>query len=73
MIVSAVKGMTEFVRDGENGLTFKRGSLAELTGAIEKIVKNPKIIENFSRQADYRKTISDYVEDIELLYQEILA
>ncbi len=73
VIVSAVKGMTEFVRDGENGLTFKRGSLAELTGAIERIIKNPKIIENFSRQADYRKTISDYVEDIELLYQEILA
>jgi len=72
VIVSAVKGMTEFVRDGENGLTFKRGSLAELTDVMEKIMKNPKIIENFSQKADYRKTISDYVEEIELLYKEIL-
>ncbi len=72
VIVSAVKGMTEFVRDGENGLTFKRGSLADLTRVLERIMKNPAIIEEFSRQADYRKTISDHTDEIENLYREIL-
>ena len=72
LIVSAVKGMTEFVRNGENGLTFKRGSLADLTGVMEKLMKNPKTIEDFSRQADYRKTVSDHVDEIESLYQEIV-
>ena len=73
MIVSAVKGMTEFVRDGENGLTFTRGSLTELTGVMERVMKNPKIIETFSQKADYCKTMSDYGAEIECLYQDILA
>ena len=71
VIVSAVKGMTEFVRDGENGLTFKRGSLADLTRVMGLIMENPAIIEGFSERADYRKTISDHVDEIENIYREI--
>ncbi|MEA1924132.1 MAG: glycosyltransferase [Pseudomonadota bacterium] len=71
LIVSAVKGMTEFVRDGDNGLTFERGSQADLTRVIGLIMENPALIEGFSERADYRKTISDHVDEIEHLYQEI--
>jgi glycosyltransferase involved in cell wall biosynthesis len=71
VIVSSVKGMTEFVRDGENGLTFKRGSLVDLTRVMGRIMENPVIIEGFSERADYRKTISDHVDEIESIYREI--
>ncbi len=73
VIVSAVKGMTEFVRDGENGLTFERGNLADLTRVMGQIMDNPAIIESFSQRADYRKTISDHVDEIVEIYQELGA
>ncbi len=71
VIVSAVKGMTEFVKDGENGLTFTRGSRADLTRVIGQIMENPALIEGFSKRADYRRTISDHVAGIEDIYREI--
>ena len=71
VIVSAVKGMTEFVQDGENGLTFTRGSRADLTRVIGQIMENPSLIEVFSARADYRRTISDHVAGIEDIYREL--
>ena len=71
LIVSAVKGMTEFVRDGDNGLTFERGNQADLTRVIGLIMENPAVIEGFSERADYQKTISDHVDEIEHLYQQM--
>jgi glycosyltransferase involved in cell wall biosynthesis len=70
-IVSDVKGMTEFVNDGVNGLTFTRGDLDSLAAALQRIIDNPEMIEEFSRQADYAKTVTDHVDEIATLYQDI--
>jgi glycosyltransferase involved in cell wall biosynthesis len=72
VIVSDVKGMTEFVKDGVNGLTFTRGSLPALTAVLQRIADDPGVLEKFSRQADYTKTVTDHVDEIVALYRDIL-
>jgi len=71
MIVSAVKGMTEFVKNGENGLTFERGNLDDLIQVMRRIMENPFVIEEFSRSADYGRTISGHVDELVEIYQKL--
>ncbi len=72
VVVSNVEGMTEFVNDGVNGLTFTRASLPSLTAVLQRIVNDPGLIEKFSRQADYVKTVSDHVDELLAIYRDIL-
>ena len=43
IIVTDVKGMSEFVKDDFNGFTFKKNSVSDLTQIMKKIVDEPKL------------------------------
>lgn len=73
VIVTDVKGMSEFVKDGFNGYTFKKNSVEELTALMQKIVDDPSCVERLSQNAVYTKDVSDHAEDVFELYRAALG
>lgn len=68
VIVTDVKGMSEFVQDGFNGFTFKMNSVDQLTKTMQRIVDEPGMIEPLSENAAYTKDVLDHTQDICRLY-----
>ena len=72
MIATAVGGVPELVRDGENGLLVPAGDAAALANAIERFVREPGLRERLAAAA--AGSVAHL--DAELLYtrlEEILA
>lgn len=72
VIVTDVKGMNEFVKDGFNGYTFKKDSVSHLLAAMQKVVDDPSIINRLSENVDYQKDVADHTADVLSIYEEIL-
>lgn len=47
VVASAVKGHTDLIRDGENGLTFSYDNTEQLSGCICELFENPVLHKNF--------------------------
>ena len=73
VIVTDVKGMSEFVKDGLNGYTFKKNSVEHLTTIMQKIVDDPSSVERLSQNAVYTKDVSDHADDVFELYKAALS
>ncbi len=73
VIVTDVKGMSEFVLDGFNGYTFKKDSSGHLLSIMQKVVDDPACIERFSENANYSKDISDHAREVVQIYEDVLA
>ena len=73
VIVTDVKGMSEFVKDGFNGHTFQKNSVDDLTSVMQKIVDDPVCIKRLSENAIYSKDVSDYAGEILEIYEAVLA
>ena len=72
VIVTDVKGMSEFVKDGFNGYTFKKGSAEDLTAAMQRMVDDPASVERLSQNAAYTKDVSDHAVEVLELYRAAL-
>jgi glycosyltransferase involved in cell wall biosynthesis len=73
VIVTDMKGMSEFVRDGYNGFTFKKDSAAHLGQIMQQIVDNPAVLLQLSQNADYANDIMDHARDVCDIYQTVLG
>ena len=73
VIVTDVKGMSEFVKDGVNGYTFQKNSVEQLTTVMQRIVSDPSSVERLSQNAIYLKDVSDHAEDVFKLYTAALG
>jgi len=73
VIVTDVKGMSEFVKDGFNGYTFKKNNVEHLTTIMQKIVDDPSSVERLSQNAVYTKDVSDHADDVFELYKAALG
>lgn len=73
VIVTDVKGMSEFVRDGFNGYTFQKGSVQHLATLMQRIVDDPSLVERLSRNAVYTKDVSDHAAEVVELYKAVLS
>ena len=73
VIVTDVKGMSEFVKDGFNGYTFNKNSVEHLATIMQKIVDDPSSIERLSQNAVYTKDVSDHAEEVFKLYKAALG
>jgi glycosyltransferase involved in cell wall biosynthesis len=69
VIVTDVKGMSEFVKDGFNGYTFQKNSVEQLTAAMQRVVDDPASVERLSQNAVYTKDVSDHAEDVFNVYK----
>jgi len=73
LIVTDVEGMSEFVKDGFNGYTFKKNSVEHLTAVMQKIVDDPSSVQRLSHNAVYRKDVSDHAAKVFELYKAALG
>ena len=73
VIVTDVKGMTEFVRDDWNGYTFPMNDVDRLTEILQKVIDNPTCIERLSENANYEKDTADHAKDVLALYERMLV
>ena len=55
VIVTDVKGMTEFVRDDWNGYTFPMNDVNRLTEILQKVIDDPHILNVFRRMQITKK------------------
>lgn len=73
VITSDIGGMSEMVKDGQNGLTFKVGDAADLSGKIKMVADDPGIIEAFKRNIQYPIRVEEEAFNTELLYKQLLS
>jgi len=73
VIVTDMKGMSEFVRDSYNGFTFKKDNAAHLGQIMQQIVDNPASLLQLSKNADYAMDIMDHAGDVLGIYQTVLG
>jgi glycosyltransferase involved in cell wall biosynthesis len=67
-----MKGMSEFVKNGYNGFTFKKDDASQLGLIMQKIVDNPATLLQLSKNADYNKGIMDHAENVLDIYLAVL-
>lgn len=73
VIVTDMKGMSEFIRNDFNGYTFKIDNASQLMEIMQKIVNNPVSLLQLSKNAEYSKDVMDHVSDILEIYQTVLG
>jgi len=73
VVISDVKGMTEFVKPGENGYIFRRGSASSLAQILQSILDGPQKARAMSSTTTYEKTTRAMTEEVIELYQRVKA
>ncbi|MCX7725617.1 MAG: glycosyltransferase [Chitinispirillaceae bacterium] len=73
VIASNVGGIKVIVKDGVNGFLFEKGDVKALTDIIKKIIKNKYIILELSKKIPHVKSIKEHAEEIENIYEKIIA
>lgn len=71
VIGAKIGGITDFVRDNENGLLFEAGNVEELKDKMQMILNNPDLVERLREGIQPMKSISDHVKEIETIYKTI--
>jgi len=73
VIASDHGGLRELVRDGHSGLTFRPGSAASLRAAIQKLVRNPNLLELLRNNSPNVLDMADHLDALDATYGELLA
>jgi glycosyltransferase involved in cell wall biosynthesis len=73
VIVSDVKGMTEFIEEGKNGFIFSRGSTNNLTRVLKMIVTDPEKARSISQTTEYLRTTRMMTEEVVAVYNTVLT
>lgn len=71
VVASNVGGLSEVIKDGENGLLFKMGDVPELTAALARLVDEKGLVSKLARKAVRPRSVSEYVDQLEEIYREI--
>jgi len=70
VVASDFPGLSEIVHDEWNGLTFKPKSPAALAKCLDRLMIEPNLLSALSANCEMPKSISKYVEELLVLYQE---
>ena len=73
VLVSGVQGLTEFVTEGVNGWSFRRGDGYDLTRVLRELAHNPGRVRQASEKTDYDRTTRTMAEDVVRLYAAVLS
>ena len=71
-IVSDLEGMTEIIKDGENGFVFEVGNIDSLAEVLRSIENDPTILNKLKSQITYPKRIEEEAFEYEKLYRELV-
>ncbi|MCZ6596283.1 MAG: glycosyltransferase [Planctomycetota bacterium] len=69
VIASGIGGMAEYVRDGVDGLHFEAGDEAGLAAAMARVLDEPGLLEELSRDLPAVKTIAENAREMEFRYR----
>ncbi len=72
VIVTDVKGLSEFVTNDLNGYTFKKNNIDQLRGIMQEIVDDPARLERLSENTAYKKDVSDHAREVLEIYKSVL-
>ncbi len=72
VVAAAVGGIPEAVRDGENGLLFAVGEVADLAEKLRFFAENPERIPEFKARIKPVMTMDEYGDHLEAIYREVL-
>lgn len=73
VVATNLGGMAEVVKHGKNGLLFESGDIAGLAMAIGRLANDRPLLRQLAANAIRPKTISDYVTEVEFIYDGILT
>jgi len=73
VITSNIGGMSELVKDGHNGLTFRVGDSSNLSAKISMIASNPAIINAFKHNIQYPIRVEEEAFNTELIYKQLFG
>jgi glycosyltransferase involved in cell wall biosynthesis len=65
--------LAEQVRDGVDGFVIKCGDSHALAAAMQRFIARPQLVKEMSDKIRPVKTISQYTDEIESLYRELIA
>ena len=69
ILVSNVRGMTEFLTEGVNGYSFKRGNVDDLTDKLSYVLSTPELLGKLSLSTEYLRTTEIMAKETFELYQ----
>lgn len=72
-IVSNLGGLTEVVKDGENGFTFEAGSAESLAEVLRKIGENPSILNELKTKIHHPPRIEEEAFEYEKIYLSLIV
>ena len=73
VIVTDMKGMSEFVKDGHNGFTFKKDDAGQLGRIMQRMVDQPEMLLQLSENADYTLDVMGHVKKVFDIYRTVLV
>ena len=73
VIVSKSGGPEEQVRDGVDGFVVERNDSKALAEAMQKFIDNPNLVLEMSNQIRPVKTIQQYVDEVEKIYDQLIS
>jgi glycosyltransferase involved in cell wall biosynthesis len=73
VIISDVEGMTEFVTEGTNGFTFRRGNVSSLAALLRRIIKDPARARRMTATTEYSRTTEIMTKDVLDVYRSVLV
>jgi glycosyltransferase involved in cell wall biosynthesis len=73
VLISDVQGMTEFVTEGRDGWSFKRGDIADLQRVLGQLASDPRRVWHASMDVFYDRTTQSMGEDVSQVYGQVTA
>jgi glycosyltransferase involved in cell wall biosynthesis len=72
VVAGDVGGLSEFIRDGENGCLFATGSVEGLRNALKRFVEDGSLLERMASAETNVKSIEEHSAEIESIYRGLL-
>ena len=72
VIATNLGGMAESVSDGVNGLLFERGNVIDLKSKIERLVREPNLLQSLTKGISKVKTIEQEGTELLELYKNLI-
>lgn len=73
LVVTDLGGMSELVKDGENGLLFKLNDHGSLREKLLSVLKNRSLLTGFMNNIKPERTVPAMVDDIESVWARVLT
>jgi GT2 family glycosyltransferase/glycosyltransferase involved in cell wall biosynthesis len=73
VVASRIGGIPEVVADGRNGLLFRAGDAADLAGALERLLREPGLLDALRQGIPSVPSIQDHARFARGLYRDAIA